>query len=163
MIGASILGKVIAVSGRKVKLHLKIDREQELKEAFWYPYEINCSSEGKTGMYIMPTIGDYVELYFPKGKGEDAYTRGCRMDYLEKEQSSSQKYLSNGTGQKISSSTDSIRIASENIPLFLNMTSQNGIEITANSDVHINTTESYMKGKKVAFYAGKQICLTTFV
>ncbi|MBV7276983.1 late control protein D, partial [Clostridium sp. PL3] len=56
--GTSIEGKVIGVSGDTVKVHLQIDENQNLREAYAFPYSTPYTAEGNTGMYCMPEMGD---------------------------------------------------------------------------------------------------------
>ena len=60
--GASLEGKVLAVEGEKVKLHLNIDEKQSKDEASWFPY---APPTGNV-MYSMPIVGTSARLIFSK-------------------------------------------------------------------------------------------------
>ena len=65
--GLSLLGTVIATQGGTVKLHLDIDKSQDMDTAHcfrWAPPTGNL-------MYLMPKLGSQVSLYFPD-PGEDS-------------------------------------------------------------------------------------------
>ena len=64
--GVSIEAKVIDVKRDCLKLHLCIDETQDVSQAHWFPYNTPYASEGQTGFYSMPQIGDSVLLYSPK-------------------------------------------------------------------------------------------------
>ncbi|MWC30011.1 nucleic acid/nucleotide deaminase domain-containing protein [Paenibacillus sp. MMS18-CY102] len=68
IIGASIEGKVMAVSRDQVKLHLDMDDVQGVEEARWFPY----SAEGNQVWYMMPEKGTPVKLYFPSADEDEA-------------------------------------------------------------------------------------------
>lgn len=71
--GASIDGKVLAVEGEKVKLHLNIDESQNADEASWFPYAPPTGNM----MYSMPVVGTSARLYFPNEESEDPIVTGC--------------------------------------------------------------------------------------
>lgn len=71
--GISLKGNVIDVEGEKVKLHLLIDKKQEIEEAYWFPY----LPETGNIMYCMPEIGDMVCLYLGCGEERDAIAINC--------------------------------------------------------------------------------------
>lgn len=65
--GASIRGKVIKVKGEYLKLQMDFDREQDEKDAYWFPY----LPETGNIMYAMPEPGSEVVIYFPDNKEEN--------------------------------------------------------------------------------------------
>lgn len=73
IIGASIHGKVLAV--RKDKVQVKLDMDEQIDPAtdFWFPYSTIYASEGQTGWYCMPEVGDQLRIYFPSYKEEEGY------------------------------------------------------------------------------------------
>ena len=71
--GASLEGKVLAVEGEKVKLHLDIDENQSKDEASWFPYAPPTGN----AMYSMPIVGTSARLYFPNEASEDPIITGC--------------------------------------------------------------------------------------
>ncbi|WP_281278946.1 contractile injection system protein, VgrG/Pvc8 family, partial [Paenibacillus kobensis] len=66
--GLSLSGKVLAVKGELVQLHLDIDKEQSIAKANWYPF---APPTGNV-MYCMPQVGTHASLYLPDATGEKA-------------------------------------------------------------------------------------------
>lgn len=73
IIGASLDGKVTAVSGTNVKIALIVDKNNSLCGSKNFPYATVYSSDSGTGWYCMPEVGDAVRLYFPSNREKDAY------------------------------------------------------------------------------------------
>lgn len=55
--GVSIQGKIIEVIQDTVKVHLEIDKEQNVAEAYRFPYSSVYTAEGNSGWYVMPEKG----------------------------------------------------------------------------------------------------------
>ncbi|MWC31265.1 hypothetical protein [Paenibacillus sp. MMS18-CY102] len=70
--GLSLSGKVLAVKGELVQLHLDIDKEQSIGTANWYPF---APPTGNV-MYCMPQVGAHASLYLPDSTGEKAMVIG---------------------------------------------------------------------------------------
>ncbi|GIP10614.1 hypothetical protein GNQ08_04065 [Paenibacillus macerans] len=73
IIGASIHGKVLAVRKDKVQVKLDMDEQVDPATDFWFPYSTIYASEGQTGWYCMPEVGDQLRIYFPSYKEEEGY------------------------------------------------------------------------------------------
>ncbi|BCJ92614.1 hypothetical protein acsn021_01830 [Anaerocolumna cellulosilytica] len=73
IIGASLDGKILAVSGDKVKVSLGIDKSKGSQTARWFSFSTVYSSPDGSGWYCMPEEGDSVRLYFPSEKEKHAY------------------------------------------------------------------------------------------
>ncbi|KOM89399.1 hypothetical protein FDB55_02535 [Clostridium botulinum] len=72
MCGASLEGKVLAVEGEEVKLHLSIDENQDEGESSLFKY---APPTGNT-MYSMPVVGTSAKLYFPDESGNEPLISG---------------------------------------------------------------------------------------
>jgi len=57
--GISLEGRVLDVKLDHVKVHLDVDENQAVSDAFWYP----CKAEANNVWYVMPHIGERVSLY----------------------------------------------------------------------------------------------------
>ncbi|WP_260536592.1 hypothetical protein [Clostridium botulinum] len=77
--GASVEGKVLAVDGERVKLHLNIDENQSEEEAFCFRYAPPTTNI----MNAMPRIGENVRLYFPSEGNDEPIITGCVRNILE--------------------------------------------------------------------------------
>lgn len=71
--GAEIEGKILEVKDDTVKVHLEIDKEQNKAEAYWFKYATTYTTEGNSGWYCMPEVGDSVKLYVPTKRDESAF------------------------------------------------------------------------------------------
>lgn len=76
LIGLSLYGEVVRVIHDHVQLSLPMD-EGPMTQGAACPYPIApaYAAEGHSGLYIMPEIGDTVELYFPGSRESGAYIR----------------------------------------------------------------------------------------
>lgn len=57
MAGAALEGKIIAVQGEKVKVHLNADARQPVDKAYWFPFSTMQSASDGSGWYYMPEEG----------------------------------------------------------------------------------------------------------
>lgn len=73
IVGASVQGKVLAVSKDTVKVHLDMDASQDEGGACWLPYSTIYASADNAGWYFMPEQGDQVRVYFPTHEEKDAF------------------------------------------------------------------------------------------
>jgi hypothetical protein len=73
LIGRTLFGKVIDTQGGTVKLHLNIDKSQDLDTAFCYRWAPTSGNY----MYLMPKIGSNVSLYFRDPGEGDAMAINC--------------------------------------------------------------------------------------
>jgi len=85
LIGASLIGKVIAVQHDHVQVKINNDVEQTNHK--WFPYATSFTQPDGFGWYFMPEVGDEVRVEFPGSLEHDAYvssalhiTHGSRMD-----------------------------------------------------------------------------------
>lgn len=163
--GASIDGEVIEVGIDRVKLHLTIDKNQDINEAYFYKMETPYSSEGNTGFYSMPQIGDSVKLYFPNEYVEDAYVKTMnRLDESTntKFKDPDTKYYGNVEKKEIMLSKNEFQVTSKNGLILISMDEREGIKITSSDDIHISSTnESKIEGKKIGIRSGKEILFAT--
>ena len=148
--GATIEGKVLAVEGETVKLHLDIDENQSEDEAYWFSYlppSVNI-------MYSMPLVGESVSLYFPNESGEEPIVKGCvrkNGDTCEKSSDPTQRYFETEHGSEIAMLPGSISIkGGSESPLSISfddetgvtLTSPNGLSLSAGGGVVISTPGS---------------------
>ncbi len=73
MCGASLEGKVLAVEGEDIKLHLSIDGNQDEGEGSRFKY---APPTGNT-MYSMLVVGTSARLYFPDESRNEPLVSGC--------------------------------------------------------------------------------------
>ncbi|WP_432749740.1 hypothetical protein [Paenibacillus amylolyticus] len=76
LIGLSLYGEVIRIIGDRVQMELYIE-DGPIKAESSCPYPLSTAyvAEGHSGLYLMPEIGDTVELYIPGSRESKAYIR----------------------------------------------------------------------------------------
>ncbi|WP_228469527.1 HNH endonuclease [Paenibacillus sp. JNUCC31] len=76
LIGLSLYGEVVRVIQDHVQIKLPMDDGLMMQGASCpYPVAPTYAAEGHSGLYMMPEIGDTVELYFPESLESGAYIR----------------------------------------------------------------------------------------
>lgn len=117
IIGVALNGKVLEISGTKVKIHLDIDNGG--KDVYWFPFSTLSSSPDGSGWYYMPEKGDNVRIYFPSKHTRDVIAVSAVSSYDGKSGgvpdrmgSPSTKYLGNPHGQEMKLATDGIYLSS---------------------------------------------------
>ena len=83
---------------------LEIDKNQEESKDYLYSFGSNYTTEGSTGWYIMPEIGNKVELYIPiKSEGSGYLRKILREDRKENEKTQDTviKYLGTIDGKEL--------------------------------------------------------------
>ena len=145
--GATIEGKVLAVQGESVKLHLDIDESQNEAEAYWFlflPPSVNI-------MYAMPLVGENVRLYFPNESSEEPIITGCARkngDTCEKTSDTTKRYFETEHGSEIAMLPDALNIKGGSKELLsisfddnvgVTLTSPKGINLNAGGEIVIKT------------------------
>jgi hypothetical protein len=76
LIGLSLYGEVVCVIHDHIQIKLPMD-EGPMTQGSACPYPVApvYAAEGHSGLYMMPEIGDQVELYFPSSLESGAYIR----------------------------------------------------------------------------------------
>lgn len=137
--GLSIQGKVIEVTKDEVKVHLEIDDSQSVSDAWNFKYSTTYSSEGSTGWYCMPEIGDNVIVYFPDNKEEN----GVSVSSVRKSNEDSKlsnpeiKYFRTKSGKELKFSQDEIVITAKDGDIFIKLNEKDGIEIFSKKEIKV--------------------------
>lgn len=141
IIGASLNGKVHAVSGSKVQVDLDVDVNNTLCGNKDFSYATVYSSDAGTGWYCMPEVGDTVRVYFPSDIEKNAYAISSVHLDVEIDDSRSNpeiKSISNAQKKQIVFSPEGILLQNtENMYVSLNDTT--GIEIVSNLPITIHS------------------------
>lgn len=161
--GLSIDGKIIAVSGDKIKVHLTIDETQPIEEANWFTLSTFYTTEGQTGLYLMPKEGESVKLYFPESDENEGFIRLInRKDggSNTKAKDVDKKYLGNEYGKEIKLSPNEVKITTSNGGLMeIKMTDKYGIEMKSNKEMKIRSDgDITFKSNKTSMSAKESIC-----
>lgn len=144
--GVSIEGQVIDVKEDMVRLHLCIDTQQNKEEAYWFPCSTLYSSEGNTGLYCMPEIGDLVKLYFPTDKEEEgiilnSIRRGSKEDLDPNVKIFRTKY-----GKEVVFSEEEITIIGKDKEVLIKVNEKTGIQIYSTKGVSITSAGNLSVG-----------------
>jgi hypothetical protein len=136
--GASLEGKVLAVQGETVKLHLEIDKNQSEAEAYWFTY----APPSVNIMYSMPLVGEYARLYFPKESSEDPIVTGCirkNGDTCEGTANTTNRYLHTEHGSEIAMLPDALNIkGGSKEPLSIKFEDKTGVTLTSPAGLNLN-------------------------
>ena len=141
IIGASLSGKVHAVSGSKVQVDLDVDVNNSLCGNKDFYYATVYSSDSGTGWYCMPEVGDMVRVYFPSDLEKNAYVISSVHLDVELDDSRSNpeiKSISNAQKKRIVFSPEGILLQNtENMYVELNDTT--GISIVSDLPICIHS------------------------
>ena len=141
----SIEAKVIDVKRDCLKLHLCIDETQYVSQAHWFPYNTPYASEGQTGFYSMPQIGDSVLLYSPKSCECECYVRTTVRKQKHKNSETNiteQKCFETVQNKKMMLSSTQLCFSAKKSAV--DMTHQSGIAVASCDGIKIHT-DSFMR------------------
>jgi hypothetical protein len=167
IVGASVQGKVIAVSKDTVKVHLDIDPEQNAGEAHWFPYSSVYTAEGSSGWYCMPEINDYVRVYFPSHQEEEGVASSSVRKNTEEGETNKLgnpdiKYFRTASGKELMFGPEEIVITGKDGEIFIRLSESDGIQIFSKKNVKIYSDEEIMMAsrKNVLITADSEIKLS---
>ncbi|MGZ0052061.1 hypothetical protein [Brevibacillus gelatini] len=157
--GISLEGKVLAVKGEQVKLHLEIDKQQPKETAYWFPF---APPTGNV-MYCMPQVGTSASLYFPDATGKRAVVLGCvrkNGDSCAKTANPNIRYFGTEHGSELELAPTVLSIVSGcKEPLKITLDDHVGITLTSHKKLVLNAKEeiSLYTPKRVVIQAQSQI------
>ncbi|MWC31269.1 contractile injection system protein, VgrG/Pvc8 family [Paenibacillus sp. MMS18-CY102] len=140
--GASLFGKVSAISKDKVQLKLDIDHG-ESDGSIWFPYSTVYSSPDGSGWYCMPEVGDEIRLYFPNEHEKDAFAASsvdAESADTTKRSDPSVKSIGTKHGKQIVFQPGAIEIIG-NGQLMMRLTDDGGIEIKSDKKITLDAKE----------------------
>lgn len=145
--GSAIEGKVLAVQGEMVKLHLDIDKNQSEDEATWFYY---APITGNI-LYSMPLVGESAMLYFPNETTENPMVTSCvrkNRATCDRLYDTANRYFETEYGKVIEMLPDALNIKSgseENLSIKfedetgVTIKSPSGLSLNAGGEVVIST------------------------
>ncbi len=167
IVGASVQGRVIKVAKDNVKVHLEIDKEQSVGEAYWFPYSSVYTAEGHSGWYCMPELGDHVRVYFPSSKEEDAIALSSVRKNSEEGETNKLgnpdiKYFRTAAGKELMMSPNEILISAKDNQILIRLNDSDGIQIFSNKKIKVISQEDIMldSQKKIVITAKEEINMT---
>ena len=169
--GSSIFGKVLATARDNVKVHLEIDKKQDIGTAYWYPYASMYASEDETGWYCMPEIGDTIRLYHPDGdesramvinavKPHDPTEDVEKLDPGHRMANRDVKYLRTANGKELKFRPDGIDIIANDGTVFMALNDDGTMTMNSNDIISFTALNNIeIKAKNVNFEATDKISL----
>ncbi len=147
--GASLEGKVLAVEGEEVKLHLSIDGNQDEGEGSRFKY---APSTGNT-MYSMPVVGTSARLYFPDESGNEPLVSGCvrsNGSSCAKTSDTTKRYFGTEHGSELEMTPSALNIKGGSAsPISISIDDNIGIKITSPKKLTLSAdSEIIMKTPK---------------
>ncbi len=169
--GLTLDGAVLKAEGDTVRVHLSIDKSQDVGTAYPFPYATGYTAEGHTGWYVMPEEGDTVQIVFPTEDENEAYAvQAVRRDDTEKTSDPRVKYLRTADGKEIKLDKDEILITANDNLTFVKINKNSGVEIITDkqvlvkSDGNITVTSggavSMSSAGDFSIHAGKNLSVT---
>lgn len=165
MPGAALEGKVIAVEGETVKVHLAVDKEQSKEKAYWFPFSTLQSASDGSGWYYMPEIGDAVMVCIPGFEEHGAFAVSAVSTYQgadgEKDRMADTniKYMRNPSGKQVKLTPDSIKGDGGGKASMFEMDTEGNIVLESKNLIQISATETIeiTAEKKIEMNAQKNI------
>ncbi|MDE7312395.1 MAG: DUF2345 domain-containing protein [Eubacterium sp.] len=136
--GVTLDAKVLKAQNDTVKVHLSIDQAQEEGKAYPFPYATGYSAEGHTGWYVMPEIGDTVQVIFPTEDENEAYAvQSARQQDTEKTADPKVKYLRTPDGKEIKLDGEEILITANDGVTYVRINEKTGVDIYTDKEVKV--------------------------
>lgn len=163
LIGLALEGKVLAVQKDQIKVHLEIDQTQPLETANWFQLSTAYTSEGTTGFYVMPQIGDSLKLFIPEAEEDTAFIKTISRTDGQKNPKTADpkiKYLGTIAGKEMKLAPEELLITAKTGKLFISMKDKEGISIESDEEILIKSEgDITLKGKKISMTAATEIYL----
>lgn len=163
IIGSSIDGEIIAVKNDVVKVHLEIDKSQDVGKAYWFKYSTMSASTDGSGWYCMPEVGDKVKVYFPTKDETESFAVSSVSSYdasskgePDRMGNPDDKYLRTANDKEVKLTPSGILISCDggqaevklNTDGTLSITSQNNINVNAKQNIKIEAQKSFLISSK---------------
>lgn len=155
--GAALEGKILAVQGDKVQVHLSVDATQEKADAYWFPFSTMQSATDGSGWYYMPEVGDCVKVCLPGWEERGAFAVSAVSTYQadgdteDKMADTSVKYMRNPSGKQIQLTPNAIKADGGGGASLLAMDTEGNIKLKSEKTLEITASEM------IEIYAGKAI------
>ena len=152
--GRGLLGNVIAVSGEKLKIRLKIDGNEECGE-YWFSWQ----PETGNIMYAMPEIGSPVLLSIPGSDERSAIVSVClhkEVALVNRERSFSKRRLKTVEGSLFKLYPNELEFSRKDGDHSLNL--NDSISCKTNKSIKIEARKNvYIKGSSAIIKASEEI------
>ena len=118
LVGIALAGRILAVRGNQVQIHMDIDDPYGGPDVYWFPYATMSASLDGSGWYYMPEVGDRVRVEFPTKHAEESLVINSADEYTapsgggtDQMANPAVKYLSNVHGQNMSMGPKGVSIS----------------------------------------------------
>ncbi len=164
IVGLSLQGVVLDRIQDTVKVHLEIDKTQDVGKAWKFPYTTPYTAEGSAGWYVMPEVEDTVYIYFPNREEHFGVgLNGVRVKNTgtDKIKNPEIKYLRTKDGKEMKLAPDEVVItccnskdeeSGEENKIYIQLNQDSSITIQSTKPIHINSDGD------INFTADKNIC-----
>ena len=154
--GLTLDGKVLKAINDTVKVHLSIDASQDEGKAYPFPYATGYQAEGHTGWYVMPEIGDTVQIIFPTEDENQAYAiASSRQEDTPKTADPRTKYLRTPDGKEIKLDKDEILITAKDAITYVRINEKTGVDVYTDKEVKV------ISGGNITVNSGDNISMTS--
>lgn len=154
--GLTLDGKVLKAIDDTVKVHLSIDPAQDEGKAYPFPYATGYSAEKHTGWYVMPEIGDTVQVVFPTEDENQAYAvQSARKEDTEKTKDPQVKYLRTPNGKEIKLDKEEILITAKDEVTFIRINEKTGVDVYTDKKVNV------ISGGNITVTSGDNISMSS--
>lgn len=146
--GVSLLGEVLDTANESIKIKLKIDKEQPVDTAYWFPY----ASQANNLFYCMPEIGTSVSLLFPDSEEADCIAMNAvrrNGSNCAKTSNPQMKYMAIPEGKEFKLGITDIDFSAHE-KLFMSLDGKKGVTVQSDGNVNIFTRQKLlMEAKKL--------------
>ena len=154
--GLTLDGKVLKAINDTVKVHLSIDQSQDEGKAYPFPYATGYQAEGHTGWYVMPEVGDTVQIVFPTEDENQAYAvQSSRQEDTPKTADPRTKYLRTPDGKEIKLDKDEILITAKDNVTYVRINEKTGVDVYTDKEVKV------ISGGNITVSSGNNISMTS--
>ena len=141
--GLTLGGQVLEVNQDTVKVLLCVDESQDTATAYAFPYITPYSAEDHTGLYLMPEVGDVVNIQFPTEDESLAVALSSyRQAQSDRTGDPNVKYLRTPHDKEIKISEEEILITAKTGGLYIRLNQDDGIEVFSQHGIMVNTLSS---------------------
>lgn len=162
--GLVLPGQVLEVKDDTVKVLLCVDESQDTAAAYAFPYITPYSAENHTGLYLMPEVGDMVNIQFPTENESAAVALSSyRQMGSDRTGNPDIKYLRTPHDKEIKITEKEILITAKTGGLYIRLNEDNGIEIFTEHGITVNTLSNMdvNAAGHIVFTAGTDIVMNT--
>jgi hypothetical protein len=169
--GAALEGSVVKTGGGqndsckdKVQVQLNCDVLRPESEYSWFPVMTPYSAEANTGLYWLPEIDDFVNLYFPSSREEDAVVMGSlRETELDSQRMKelTTKYWRTPVEKQLALSPTELSLSGKGEDLHIKFSQTEGVVIGSPNQlvIHADGDLAMNASKNIGITASKTILL----